>query len=132
MNKVNELEELCGEYYKYVFNEMVAVQELPEDMEEWLEETFKFAAVNDTEEFYNWYGENHGDPNDLLDFNSTCHIIKHIQKYYEENYGKDSIMDYEKFTPRYILNNFAYVTLYAMSLEEVKELLEIEDTIIRT
>jgi hypothetical protein len=31
MNKINELEELCGEYYKYVYNEMVAVEELPED-----------------------------------------------------------------------------------------------------
>ena len=57
MNKIYQLEELCGEYYKYVYNEMVTEQ--PEDIEEWLEETFKFAAVNDTDtyEFYNWYEE---------------------------------------------------------------------------
>jgi hypothetical protein len=121
MNKINELEELCGEYYKYVYNEMVAEQ--PEDIEEWLDETFKFAAVNDTFEFYNWYEENEGNPNDLLDLKSTCYLIKHLQKWYEEQYGKDSIMDYEKFTPRYILNNFAYVTLHAMDMEDLKNLL---------
>jgi len=129
MNKINELEELCGEYYKYVYNEMVAEQ--PEDIEEWLDVTFKFAAVNDTFEFYNWYEENEGDPNDCLDLKATCYLIKHLQKWYEENYGKDNIMDYEKFTPRYILNNFAYVTLYAMDMEDLKNLLieeEEEDT----
>ena len=101
------------------------LEEIPEDMEEWWEETFKFAAVNDTDmyEFYSWYEENEGDPNKLLDLKTTCYIIKHIQKYYEENYGKESVMDYNKFTPRYILNNFAYVTLYGMPMEELKELL---------
>lgn len=129
MNKVIELEELCGEYYNYVYNcNIEFIKNEIEDMEEFLEEDFKHIAVNDTFEFYNWYSEHRGFPNDLLDFNSTCYIIKHIQKWYEEQYGKDSIMDYEKFTPRYILNNFAYVTLYGMPMEDLKELLvEYED-----
>jgi len=144
MNKIIELEELCSEYYKFVYNGMVEVEELPEDIEElpedieelpedieelpediehWLEDTFKFTAVNDKLEFYNWYEETEGDPTELLDCASTCYIIKHLQTWYEDNYGKECIMDYDKFTPRYILNNFAYVTLYAMSMEDLKELL---------
>jgi hypothetical protein len=139
MNKMNkdkviELEGLCAEYYKYVFNEnQDRIEDLtPEEIEEWVEQDFKFRAVNDEIQFYNWcYKTQELDINKLLNIHSICHIIKHIQKWYKENYGEDSIMDYKDFTPRYILNNFAYVTLYAMPMEDLKELLEIKDTIIQ-
>lgn len=121
MNKVVELEQLCGEYYKFIFNEYNTDIEgfSPEDIEEWLDEDFKFIAVNDTNEFYNWLDE----PDSLLDCKSTCYLIKHIQKWYEDQYGKDSIMDYDKLTPRYIINNLAYITLHEMNTEDLRGLL---------
>ena len=137
MNKINELEELCKEYYKCVYSEnQDRIEDFtPEEIEEWIEEDFKFRAVNDEVEFWSWCYKRQGlDINELLDIYSICHIIKHIQKWYGENYGEDSIMDYKRFSPRYILNNFAYVTLHAMSMEDLKELLfeeeEAEDNVV--
>ena len=96
MNKMNkdkviELEGLCAEYYKYVFNEnQDRIEDLtPEEIEEWVEQDFKFRAVNDEIQFYNWcYKTQELDINKLLNINSIFYIIKHIQKWYEENYNE--------------------------------------------
>jgi hypothetical protein len=121
------LKDMCYKYYLFVYNDNkdkdIIKRKNSEELEEYLEEDFKFMAVNDYDSGYDIINFCDCNINNMIDFNTSCKIIKKIQTFYEENYGKDSIMDYNDISPEKVIRNYAYVLLYEMSMEELKYLL---------
>ena len=121
------LKDMCYKYYLFVYNDNkdkdIIKRKNSEELEEYLEEDFKFMAVNDYDSGYDIINFCDNNINNMIDFNTSCKIIKKIQTFYEENYGKDSLMDYNDISPGKVIRNYAYVLLYEMSMEELKDLL---------
>ena len=121
------LKDICYKYYLFVYNDIkdydIIKRKNSEELEEYLEEDFKFMAVNDYASGYDIIHFCDSNINNMIDFNTGCKLIKKIQTFYEENYGKDSLMDYNDISPEKVIRNYAYVLLYEMSMEELKDLL---------
>jgi hypothetical protein len=132
---MNALDNIVENYLRFVFK-WDENDKKDTDLDEYLDEDFKFSAVNNWEDGFDivdWYegrgdyAENghygcgrQGSLSDLLDFGETCDAIRIIQEFYSE-YGGDSLMSYDDLAPEKVIRNYAYVFAFSKSSEEMKD-----------
>lgn len=113
----NDLEFICNEYLNYVFDEMFPDKDNVDwdnDID-WWRENFGFVATNDYDDGYDineWFDNTFENEEMKNVFNCPDNIfdaIRYINDWYENRYGPESIMDWEKLSEDYLLRNYAYV-----------------------
>lgn len=140
MNAQANVFDYLNEYFQFVW-EHDENEKRETDLNDYLEEDFKFSAGNNWEsgfDFVDWLlgqgdmGEHYKATakmpclHALLTFRETCSITSRIIKYYEDNYD-DATSFTKEITCESVLRHLAYVELAEMSVEDLKELLGIEE-----
>jgi len=109
--EVKHLNELCNEYLQFVLKDMVEdFNNIDWEDEDWWRDNFRFEATNNWDNGYDicdWIDKK---PNDYFENpQDTFDTIHYINSWYENNYGRDSIMDWEDICSRHLLRHYAYV-----------------------
>jgi hypothetical protein len=95
-------------------------------LDEYLEDKFKFDALNDWKtgyDFYEWCEFNYNN----LRYSTHYKLISYIVNYYESNFGDLGSFNMKDLSIGYVLNHYAYVKGSEMSIDELKKIFEIKD-----
>ena len=109
--QVEHLNDLCRTYLEKVLREMKPDFALIDwEDEDWWSETFKFKATNNWDKDFDISTMTDENPNSYFSHpQDTFDTIHYINSYYENEYGKESIMDWNEICSVHLLRHYAYV-----------------------
>ena len=145
---MNRLKSIVNSYLCFVF-----VWEEDDNGKKWCEKTddqkfeyylendFKFSAVNNWEsgfdivEWYEGAGDyspkghykcfKQGNVSELFYFDSENKMSYFDQKCYDNNHYEDTLNDNKDFSPEMVLRSYAYTYLHELSLDDLREILSL-------
>ena len=90
--------------------------------DDWWSDTFLQESVNgcSSYNFVEWYEDLNGNSIDNIPVSFYTYMIRYINTYFTENFGEESVMDWTKLTPNFIMTNYAFVIM-SENLEDWKE-----------
>ena len=128
--ELDRIDELVKEYLLHVMSALdMTIEDLEDDANEDIYDNFKFEASNNYDksggyDFVAWYISKGYSTCDILDIGTMTTLYLQINAYFAENYGEESVMKWNDFSPANVLRNYVYFYLYGyLSKEELVEVL---------
>jgi len=128
--ELERIDELVKEYLLHVMSALdMTIEVLEGDANEDIYDNFKFEASNNYDknvgyDFVAWYISKGYTTYDILDIDTMTTLYLQINAYFAENYGEESVMKWNDFSPANVLRNYVYFYLYGyLSKEELVEVL---------
>jgi len=124
---------ICKMYFSSIFKEILESSDIGDTIDnDWWTESFLFEATNNWKEgdydLVNFIRNNETDNlNDIIQEDSLD-IIKYINTYYQDNYGSESIMNWENLNNEFLIRNFCYVYGH-QNIDEIRDNLLIYEKI---
>jgi len=138
--ELDRIDELVKEYLLDVMSSCCMTIEDLEDTnnDNYNYEKLKFEACNLYDEelggghygsdFVEWYTRKGYSTCDILEIGTMTTLYLKINEYFEENYGKTSVMNWKTFSPENVLLQYVYFYLHGyLSKEELVAVLKGED-----